>query len=102
MVSLTDEDGNVPKDIARDIVSRKNLIAIQKNKDLINPSYYVTKEQAPLHRVLLCSALKTTLPKIQKKIRKNELDPEVLEYFTKDDKCVIEDKVTKDLERIYN
>ncbi len=102
MVSMTDEDGNVPKDIARDIVRRKNLIAVPIAKDSVNPSYYVTKDQAPLHRVLLCSALKTTLPKIQKKIRKNELDPEVLEYFAKDDKCVVEGKVTKDLERIYN
>ena len=101
MVSMTDEDGNMPTSIAKDIVSRNNLIAILKKNDKINPSYYTKKEDADLHRILLCSALKTTLPKIQSKIRKNDLDPDVLEYFTKDDKCITETKVTKELQQIY-
>jgi len=101
MVSMTDADGNTPKDIAKDIISRNNLIAVSKSKDSINPSYYAKKEQAALHRVLLCSALKTTLPKIQTKIRKNELTPEILEYFTKDNKCITEGGATKELENIY-
>lgn len=102
MVSMTDEQGNTPKDIARDIIKRDNLIALQKSKDNIKPSYYVNKEQVGLHRVLLCSALKTTMPKIQTKIRKNDLDKDILEYFTKDNKCITECKVTKELEHIYN
>ena len=56
MVSMTDDNGNMPKDIAKDIISRNNLVAIQQSKDNIKPSYYVKKEQAVLHRVLLCSA----------------------------------------------
>ena len=99
---MTDAEGNMPTDIAKDIVSRNNLVALPKSKDDIKPSYYVRKEQAGLHRVLLCSALKTTLPKIQTKIRKKELDTDILEYFTKDNKCVTEGKVTKELEYIYN
>ena len=102
MVSMTDENGNMPTDIAKDIISRNNLVAIQQSKDNIKPSYYVKKEQAGLHRVLLCSALKTTLPKINAKIRKNELDADLLDYFEKDDKCITEGKVTKELEYIYN
>jgi DNA polymerase III subunit alpha len=102
MVSMTDDNGNMPTDIAKEIVSRNNLIALPQSKDNIKPSYYVKKEQAELHRVLLCSALKTTLPKIQAKIRKNDLDPEVLEYFTKDDKCITEGKATKELQYIYD
>jgi len=102
MVSMTDENGNMPTDAAKDIVSRNNLIALPKSKDNIKPSYYVKKEQADLHRVLLCSSLKTTLPQIQSKIRKKELDAELLDYFTKDNKCITEGKATKELEYIYN
>ena len=102
MVSLTDDTGKMPVDIAKDIIGRNNLLAIEKSKDDIKPSYYTNKEHAKLHRVLLCSELKTTLPKIQTKIRKNDLDKDILEYFTKDNKCVTEAKVTKQLEHIYN
>ncbi len=102
MVSMTDENGNMPTDIAKDILSRNNLIALPQSKDNINPSYYVEKEQASLHRVLLCSALKTTLPKINAKIRNNQLDADILEYFQKDDKCITEGKVTKELQYIYD
>lgn len=102
MVSMTDESGNMPKDVAKDIVSRNNLVALVKSKDNIKPSYYTNKEHAQLHRILLCSALKTTLPKIQSKIRKNDLDADVLDYFTNDDKCIIKGKVTKELEYIYD
>ena len=102
MVSLTDEDGNMPKDIAKSIITKNNLIALVKSKDNINPSYYTKQNQATLHRILLCSELKTTLPKIQNKIRKKELEKDISEYFTKDDKYIIEGKSTKALEDIYN
>tara|TARA_B100001564_G_scaffold357873_1_gene375121 strand:- start:2063 stop:3634 length:1572 start_codon:yes stop_codon:yes gene_type:complete len=102
MVSMTDENGKMPTDIAKDIIQRQNLIAIEKTKEQNIASYYVKKDQAGLHRVLLCSALKTTLPKIQAKIRKNELEPDWLDYFTKDNKHVQEGKVNKQLEHIYN
>jgi len=101
MVSMTNTDGNMPTDIAKDIISRNNIVALPKSKDNIKPSYYAKKEQAVLHRVLLCSALKTTLPKIQTKIRKNELEPEILEYFTNDNKCITKGKATKELQYIY-
>jgi len=102
MVSMTDENGKMQTDIARDIISRNNLIALEKSKDSTKPSYYVKKEHAKLHRVLLCSALKTTLPKIQTKIRKKDLDAEVLEYFTKDNKCITKGKLTTGLQYIYD
>ena len=102
MVSLTDENGNMPKDIAKSIITKNNLIALVKSKDNINASYYTKQSQATLHRILLCSELKTTLPKIQTKIRKKELESDISEYFTKDDKYIIEGKSTKALEDIYN
>ena len=50
----------------------------------------------------MCSELKTTLPKIQAKIRKNDLEKNILEYFTEDNKCIVKGKATKQLEHIYN
>ena len=101
MVSMIDENGNLANDTARDIIGRKNLIAVQSSKSNINPSYYAKKEQARLHRILLFSALKTTLPKIQAKIRNNELESDVLDFFTKDNKCIVQGKVDKQLQEIY-
>ena len=101
MVSVMDIEGNISNDVAKDIISRNNLIAMKSKEDNIKASYYVKKEQADLHRVMLCSSLKTTLPKIQSKIRKKELSSDILEYFTKDDKYVTKGKITKQLEQIY-
>ena len=98
MVSSIDEDSNIDKKFCQDIMSKDNLISISKD---VHPSYYVNSKQAGLHRVLLCSALKTTLPKIQKQLRKNELDETVSQYFTNDDKCVQPIKITKELQHVY-
>ena len=99
MVSSLDENGKMDNEFAQSVMKKDNLISIS-NK--IIPSYYTKSKQASLHRILLCSKLKTTLPKIQKDIRNNNLDPEYLEYFTKDDKCVKPSKVTKELQNIYD
>ena len=99
MVSSLDEDGNIDRDFAMSIVGKNNLIYL-KNTD-IKPSYYTKKEHADLHRILLCSELKTTLPKVQKKIRKKELEDKMLDYFTNDNKYVIKGKDSKVLQDIY-
>ncbi len=101
MVSSIDEDGNIPKVKAKEIVSRNNLVALT-NKDNIPTSYYVQQKHATLHRILLCSELKTTLPKIQKRIRKNEISADIADYFNNDNKYVMGGKSNKLLEKIYN
>ena len=46
--------------------------------------YYVTKDEAEAHRILLCSGMKTTLPKIQRLIKSGEkLDNQ--RFFESDD-----------------
>ena len=102
MVSMTDQEGQMPSNVAKEIVSRNNLIAIQKSKDKIKASYYTKQEHAKLHRILLCSAMKTTLPKMQTKIRKGDIKSEVLEYFTKDDKYISKSETNEQLEYVYN
>ena len=97
MVSLIDTDGNLSPSVAKDIMSRKNLIQV---KDM-ESSYYTKSEDASLHRILLCSELKTTLPKVQKQIRKKELSKEMLDFFEKNDKYIKKGKVSKQLEEIY-
>ena len=99
MVSSLDEDGNINRDFAMSVIKKNNLLYL-KNTD-IKPSYYTRKEHADLHRILLCSELKTTLPKIQKQIRNNELEDKMLDYFTNDNKYVIQGKDSKVLQDIY-
>ena len=70
IVSSLDEDGNVDKKFCKEIMTKNNLISVSKN---INTSYYTKPEHAKLHRILLCSANKTTIPKVQKNIRNNKI-----------------------------
>lgn len=71
LVSSLDEDNNLSNDILSNVLGRNNLIKI--NKSAINKqSYYVNREDAQLHRLLLCSDMKTTLPKVQKQIKKDK------------------------------
>ena len=99
LVSSLNEDGTIDRDFAISIVKKNNLIAV--NDSSIKPSYYTKKEHADLHRILLCSEVKSTLPKIQKSIKKKELSGDLLDYFTHDNKYIIEGKSFKLLEEIY-
>lgn len=69
MVSSLDENGKLPERYDNIDIS-KNLISVYKGStDDMPISYYTNREDAKLHRVLLCSDMKTTLPKILKSIR---------------------------------
>lgn len=69
MVSSLDENGKLPERYDNIDIS-KNLISVYKSStDNMPISYYTNREDAKLHRVLLCSDMKTTLPKILKSIR---------------------------------
>ena len=98
-MSSLDTSGNVDKKFAQKIMKKNNLISVSKS---IEPSYYIEPSQASLHRILLCSALKTTLPKVQAQIRRKEFNSQYLDYFTKDDKCIRPAKVSKELKEIYD
>ena len=49
--------------------------------------YYVMPDEAEPHRVLLCSGMKTTLPKVQSKINKNDA-VDNYEFFVSDSFCL--------------
>lgn len=119
LVSSLDENGKVPDDLFDSILSKNNLLKLSDQSTRSMPiSYYIDKDQAKLHRLLICSDMKTTLPKISKCIRpdnrgginvKNypEEHMDKLIYFMQDD-FYVKDKKDADyleleeLENIYN
>jgi DNA polymerase-3 subunit alpha len=62
----------------------KNHYAYDYNQDSV---YYVTQDEAELHRIILCSGMKTTLPKVTAKLQKGE-EFENKDFFVKDDFCL--------------
>jgi DNA polymerase-3 subunit alpha len=82
LVSSIDSDGNIDVKTWGHVVKRGNLVVIDKKSTKLPVSYYVNKEDVELHRILLCSELKTTLPQIHKRLKKNDLSPELVDQFT--------------------
>jgi len=105
IVSSLDKDGNEDKAIITKIGERGNLICLLDNVDsnmsnsnnypvnntlltfrqnpLTSPSHYVEQADAHLHRILLCSAMKTTLPKVNTLLRSGKLKQN-REFFEQD------------------
>ncbi len=84
IISLLDDEGNyVSWDLAK-ICNRGNLIVLAKNESVsplkewyvksrcFQDMHYTEQEDANLHRILLCSEMKTTLPKMRKKYQSGE------------------------------
>ena len=67
-----------------------------KHKDILPLSYYVNKEDAKLHRVLICSEFQTTLPKVTKEIRNGE-SKEYHKYFITDKFCILDNDESTEL-----
>lgn len=109
LVSSLDEDGNLPSELCKEIFAKQNLICLSDKKytalgedsyaysTLTPKSYYIDQSDAELHRILLCSNMKTTLPKVQKQIRKEELPEDIKDFFIKDNKYLWS---SKDLEHV--
>jgi len=86
IISSMDGDNNLDSSVVVSVCSNKNLICIAEDESLspvkgslffkkdpsLKSTYYTNREDAGLHRVLLCSSLKTTLPKIRKSITREE------------------------------
>lgn len=115
LVSSIDENGDLSEDLFDKIFDRKNLIKMSNTPSKSMPdSYYTNKEDATLHRILLCSDMKTTLPKINKAIKQEKnassfMDNHVdkLDYFLSDKFYLLNKEESKGLEtnkleEIYN
>lgn len=111
LVSSLDENGNLSQELLDQTLAKKNLIKLSSSPSKNMPhSYYTEKADARLHRVLLCSDMKTTLPKIQKTIRPDnrggisvdskypEEHMDKLVYFMQDSFYVLNKEESKDLD----
>jgi DNA polymerase-3 subunit alpha len=120
IVSSLSPEGNEYFHITENICKRGNLICLTHDKSpcddsltfkhnpLTTPSHYVEKDDAHLHRILLCSAMKTTLPKVNTLLRSGKLEQNK-EFFIKDTFYVKSNSEMPDdeygelcLEKIYN
>ena len=96
IIALLDDGGNLPPQDAFKIFDRGNLICIASKKypalgqssyitsKALQPTYYTKKSDALLHRTLLCSSLKTTLPDIRRKIKNGEVPDHITRFFSSD------------------
>lgn len=89
---------NMSLDNIKNIAKNNNLFCVSLNDGLKktftsnyikydhkkHPVYYVNKSDADCHRILLCSGMKTTLPKINQKLRLKE-DFENRSFFISDE-----------------
>ena len=103
LVSSLDDDDTVPDSTLSKVLQRGNLIKLSDAPSKSMPiSYYTNREDAKLHRILLCSDMKTTLPKILKSIKndKNDLShdhADKVKYFLHDTFYVLNSDESKDL-----
>ena len=95
--SLDSKESIAPSNLLT-IANRGNMICIAsdesvspiKGEDFYEKSeafmdiYYTEKEHAELHRVILCSSMKTTLPKISKEIKRGD-DVDNQHFFESND-----------------
>ena len=94
LVSHLDETQQVPKELLSRICAKKNLLCIGRDESLspisgddfykkspvLMHTFYTNKEDAKLHRILLCSKLKSTLPKVSKLLSSSQTPEDVEQY----------------------
>jgi DNA polymerase-3 subunit alpha len=85
IVSLLDENGDYNASDLSKICNKRNLIVLAdsaadspikkgwyEKSRCFQDSHYTESEDAKLHRILLCSEMKTTLPKLRRKFKNKE------------------------------
>lgn len=86
IVSTVRPDGTFDKGLLIELANNGNMICVAKDKSLspianedfylkseaFSDTYYTEKSQAQLHRILLCSGMKTTLPQVKRLMNSKE------------------------------
>jgi DNA polymerase-3 subunit alpha len=87
IVSSITLEGELDKSLLIELTKKGNFISVSKDES-VSPIrgedfyqktesfmdvYYANKEDAELHRIILCSSMKTTLPKITKEIKSGKI-----------------------------
>mgnify|MGYP001282463733 CR=1 FL=1 len=125
IVSSIDTSHKVNNALLLNIASKGNLIsiALQESDSPINGQdfyqksesfmdiYYTNREDAPLHRILLCSSMKTTLPKVNKQMTtgkevENHIFFESNDFFLKNrteiSEVIVSDPKINQFDEIYD
>tara|TARA_R100001377_G_scaffold73200_1_gene49109 strand:+ start:263 stop:1891 length:1629 start_codon:yes stop_codon:yes gene_type:complete len=125
IVSSISSDGELDKPLLIELANNGNLISVASDESLspikgddfykktpcLHTSYYTEKEHAKLHRILLCSKMKTTVPKVTKAINKgesieNQIFFESNDFFVRDKigaaELLVEDSRTGLFKEIYD
>lgn len=103
IVSTVDDESSVNKALLVKLANNGNMICVAKDEALspvsgkdfyvkteaFSDTYYAEKEHSELHRVLLCSGMKTTLPQIKRSLNsRQQIDNqeffECNDYYLKD------------------
>ena len=103
IVSTVDDESSVNKALLVKLANNGNMICVAKDETLspvsgkdfyvkteaFSDTYYAEKEHSELHRVLLCSGMKTTLPQIKRSLNsRQQIDNqeffECNDYYLKD------------------
>ena len=104
IVSSLSEDGDLDNAFLIRVCNRGNLVSVAKEEmsspikgedfylktEALMDTYYTNKSEAVLHRILLCSKMKTTIPKVSKMMSKGE-DFDNREFFERNDFNVPDD-----------
>tara|TARA_B100001939_G_scaffold347952_1_gene371562 strand:+ start:8192 stop:9814 length:1623 start_codon:yes stop_codon:yes gene_type:complete len=125
IVSSISAEGDVDNGSLIRLCGKGNLISVAKSEsvspikgddfyaktDSFMDIYYTNKNQAPLHRILLCSKMKTTMPKVQKALAnrepvENSVFFESNDFYLKDkseiSKILVEDPSMDTFDEIFN
>ena len=125
IVSSISTEGDVDNGSLIRLCGKGNLISVAKSEsvspikgddfyaktDSFMDIYYTNKNQAPLHRILLCSKMKTTMPKVQKALAnrepvENSVFFESNDFYLKDkseiSKILVEDPSMDTFDEIFN
>ncbi len=125
IVSSISAEGDVDNGSLIRLCGKGNLISVAKSEsvspikgddfyaktDSFMDIYYTNKNQAPLHRILLCSKMKTTMPKVQKALAnrepvENSVFFESNDFYLKDkseiSKVLVEDPSMDTFDEIFN
>jgi DNA polymerase III subunit alpha len=125
IVSSISAEGDVDNGSLIRLCGKGNLISVAKSEsvspikgddfyaktDSFMDIYYTNKNQAPLHRILLCSKMKTTMPKVQKALAnretvENSVFFESNDFYLKDNseisKILVEDPSMDTFDEIFN
>lgn len=123
IVSTISKDGDYDQKTMLDLARNKNWIAVGNDPskcpvtgedfflktEAFIDSYYVDKNQAKLHRILLCSGMKTTLAKVKKNPKiagDNLLFFDSNDFYLRDrteaSKILVQDPRMDDFDKIFN